>query len=306
MSQPVPSEPVNPYIVTPGHDEVIAAQIVEGPPRHKPRVWTVFVTILASIVLLLASQVIAAIVLVAAYIIRGGTPQELQADVGELAGDPAFFLFFGGLGQLTLAGTALGAAWLSPQPLAKRLGFVRPAWPGWMTGLAVAGSIVPFAVGIGLAYSIIELIPPDPSVEKLYENMTPALALPWILFIALAPGFSEEMLFRGYAQRRLIERWPAWVAILVTSFIFAIFHVMPHTVLFAFPLGIWLGMMAWKSGSIWPGVICHAAINGLWNVFQVGARFEVFPEEPPLAAIIGLIAVGTVAFAASLWGMYRR
>jgi membrane protease YdiL (CAAX protease family) len=112
------------------------------------------------------------------------------------------------------------------------------------------------------------------------------------------------MLFRGYVQRRLIERWPAWVGILITSIAFALFHIMPQVVLFAFPLGVWLGMMAWKSGSVWPGIVCHAAVNGLWNIYQVGAHFDVFPDDPPLAVLIGILAVGVVALGWSLWVMF--
>ena len=104
-------------------------------------------------------------------------------------------------------------------------------------------------------------------------------------------------------QRRLVERWSAAVGILITSLAFAIFHIQPHTVLFAFPLGIWLGMMAVKSGSIWPGIICHATVNGLWNIFQIGSQFGYFPEEPPLAVLIGVGTVGLVAFFWSLWWM---
>jgi uncharacterized protein len=107
-------------------------------------------------------------------------------------------------------------------------------------------------------------------------------------------------------QRRLIERWPASVAILVTSVIFAIFHIMPHAVLFAFPIGVWLGIMAWKSGSIWPGVICHAVINGLWNIYHVGVYLGVFAEELPLGALIAGGVIGVAAFAGALVLMFRR
>ena len=132
----------------------------------------------------------------------------------------------------------------------------------------------------------------------------PALAVPWVLFIALAPGLCEETLFRGYVQRRLIERWPAGAAILVTSLIFAIFHIMPHAVVFAFPIGIWLGILAWKSGSVWPGVICHATINGAWNIFQVGAHLDLIPDVPPLAILVLGSIVGVAAFLGSLRLMF--
>lgn len=307
LTQP---QPVNPY----DSSAPIAAEAVEnsgtnavlaGPPRPQ-RVWTVFLAVVVALVAMIAAQIAGAIVFVVVEFSRGTTPEELQGKVEYLIADPLTFMLLGALSQAALVAVAFAAAWLSPVPLADRLGFVRPSWTLTTTMLAVLGSIVPFAVGMGLAYAILPWIPADPTVAQLYENMTPALAVPWVLFIALAPGLCEETLFRGYMQRRLIERWPAWVAILVTSLIFAVFHIMPHAVLFAFPIGVWLGIMAWKSGSVWPGVICHAAINGLWNIYQVGVHLGVFAEEPSLLALVAGGVVGTAAFAASLAMMFRR
>jgi membrane protease YdiL (CAAX protease family) len=301
-----PPQPVNPYLVTSGEAVAIDAPDVADSPRRKPRVWTVFVAIIVALVLTIVASIVGAVGLVLAYLMNGGTPNELQADVNAWPADPVVFMVLGGCAQLAMIATALAAGWLSPQALAYRLGFVQPKWPLGMTLLTIVGSIVPFALGIGLAHAILPWVPADQNVEQLYKNMTPALALPWVLFIAVAPGISEETLFRGYVQRRLIERWPAWVGILITSLCFAIFHIQPHAVLFAFPLGVWLGMMAWKSGSVWPGVLCHAAVNGLWNIYQVGSHFGVFPEDPPSAAIIVPGVLGLVAFGWSLRVMLAR
>jgi membrane protease YdiL (CAAX protease family) len=298
---------VNPYQVTPAAPEPFPADaplLAEFASQSKPRVWTVFVALAVAFVAVIGTQIVAVVGIVAWYFLQGGGSDRLESELLDLVGQPAVFMGLGLLGQITIAAVALSAAWLSPVPLARRLGFVRPAWTFWQTLVALVGMLVPFAVGMACAYGLAEVIPPDPSVEKLYENMTPTMALPFILFIAIAPGFSEEMLFRGYFQQRLTERWPAGVSILIASFLFALFHIQPHAVVFAFPLGIWLGMMAWSSRSIWPGVIAHATVNGLWNVFQIGARFEYFPEEPPQAVLIGLGIVGIVTFAWSLRIMF--
>jgi len=303
-------QPLNPY----DSSAPIAAEAVEnsgetampaGPPRPR-RVWTVFLTVVVALVATIGAQIVGAIVLVLVELSRGTTPQELQAKVQDLIADPITFMVLGVLSQAALLAVAIAAAWLSPVPLAERLGFVRPSWTLATTLIAILGAIVPFAVGMGLAHAILPWFPADPTVAGLYESMTPALAVPWVLFIALAPGLCEETLFRGYMQRRLIERWTAWVAILVTSLIFAAFHIMPPVVLFAFPVGVWLGIMAWKSGSVWPGVICHAAINGIWNIYQVGVHLGVFAEDLPLFALIAGGAIGTAAFAGALAMMFRR
>jgi membrane protease YdiL (CAAX protease family) len=132
------------------------------------------------------------------------------------------------------------------------------------------------------------------------------IAIPFILFIALAPGVAEEFLFRGYIQRRLARRWGMWAGVLITSLLFGVMHIMPHTVLFAFVLGIWLGLMAWRTDSVWPGVICHALVNGLWNVWHIGVALAIFPGDFPLPLLIAIVAIGLAAFAGACWDLARH
>lgn len=100
--------------------------------------------------------------------------------------------------------------------------------------------------------------------------MTNTWAVPFILLIGLLPGIAEEILFRGYLQRRFIDRWGPAQGIAVTSIIFGLFHVTPHGIALATIIGVWLGMLAYQIGSILPGIFCHAAINSGWNIGQVG------------------------------------
>ena len=312
--EPVPAELAgaqpqqNPY-ATP-----LAAQATQPPPassaeagyRPPPRVWTVFVTILAALGAIIATQIVAIVAIVAWYFATGGNPGDLEDDLLQLLTRPDIFIGLGLLTQLSIAATAIGAAKMSPVPFRQRLGFLTPAAPLWEIVLLLLGSFVPFAAGMYAAVQLSEFIEPDPTVAELYKNMTFGWAIPFLLFISLAPGFSEEILFRGYAQRRLIDRWGPFVAILLTSAIFAVFHITPHAVTFAFPVGIWLGVMAWRTNSVWPGIICHAAINGLWNIWQLGTQFEYFSEEPPLILLVGLGTVGGLAFLASLMLLFQQ
>jgi uncharacterized protein len=144
------------------------------------------------------------------------------------------------------------------------------------------------------------VIRPDQSVASLYEQMTPAMAIPFIFFIAIAPGFNEELLFRGYMQRRLLERWNPWVAIVVASLLFAILHIMPHPVALAFPVGIWLGVIAWRTNSTWPGIVSHAVFNGLWNIYIVGSKLNYLPDPMPVWFQVLFFSVAALCFLVSI------
>jgi uncharacterized protein len=95
---------------------------------------------------------------------------------------------------------------------------------------------------------------------------------------AVPSAFSEEALFRGLVLTELAERWGFWRANVVSALLFVSMH-WPHRVwrnglglgvvadapaLFA--IAIALGFVAWRTRSIWPAVILHAANNTLSGV----------------------------------------
>ena len=133
--------------------------------------------------------------------------------------------------------------------------------------------------------------------------MTNTWAVPFILLIGLLPGIAEEILFRGYVQRRFVDRWGPAAGIAVTSIIFGLFHVTPHGIALATIIGVWLGVLAYRTGSIVPGILCHAAINSGWNVWQVGKKLWGLPETPSTATSVIGITLMVLFFALSIWAL---
>jgi membrane protease YdiL (CAAX protease family) len=79
--------------------------------------------------------------------------------------------------------------------------------------------------------------------------------------VVLAP-LGEEILFRGFLQKFLEEHWQDVTrAVLVTSLFFAIIHLNPFWLIQIYMLGVILGFLAWRTGSIWASFILHAANN---------------------------------------------
>jgi membrane protease YdiL (CAAX protease family) len=71
----------------------------------------------------------------------------------------------------------------------------------------------------------------------------------------------------------------------------AVAHLDVIQSVFAFPLGIWLGIIAWRTGSIWPGAICHAIINAVWDILNiVGAQSGFQVEGGPM--LLSICATG--------------
>lgn len=89
------------------------------------------------------------------------------------------------------------------------------------------------------------------------------------LTLALAPALAEEIFFRGLVQRGLVARLGPAFAIPLTALAFAAVHGDWTHAAAAFPLGLYLGVVAHLAGSIRASILCHA-VNNLSAVW-VGA-----------------------------------
>jgi len=268
----------------------------------KPRIWPLFV---ACLVTLLATVVIQGVVAVIILFVTRGEGESVQAAAQKLTTTlmrPPIFVLMLICSGSTIMVPGLLFGWLSAKraetSLSKRLGLTWPAlspvtWVGFLLG-----SVPVLLLSVAVVVLIEMVISGDKSTLVLYENMTTPWAILFIILIGVLPGFGEELFFRGYMQRRLLQRWNPVLAIGVTSIIFGLFHVTPHGIALATIIGVWLGIIAWRTDSIWPTVCCHAFINSGWNVYQVGRIHWGIPTIPPLwFNVIG----GTVVMIAFAW-----
>jgi len=115
------------------------------------------------------------------------------------------------------------------------------------------------------------------------------------LYTATIATFAEEVLFRGFVLRGLIRRWKPIFAIGLPSILFAITHPDPFFMLAALPISIWIGIIVWRTGSLWPALACHsfsnislAILNRLYPE-QTIAFFGELTLFPVLTGILGLV-----------------
>ena len=101
-------------------------------------------------------------------------------------------------------------------------------------------------------------------LEKL-QNISPV----WILLaLAVVPGVCEEFFFRGLFFTSLRAVTTPWRTIVATAVLFGLFHVVAATVLAperflpsAF-LGLVLGWVRYRTGSVLPCMLLHVVHNG--------------------------------------------
>ncbi len=155
------------------------------------------------------------------------------------------------------------------EPLLDRLRIKNISWP-------VVSSTVIFSVGLIIWVDEFDRLasliftPPDFMNEMgvLLQFDSFGMALFIIFGIVILAPFGEEILFRGFLQKFLEEHWQDVTrAVLVTSLFFALIHLNPFWLIQIYILGVMLGYLAWKTGSIWAGFILHVMNNFLALMF---------------------------------------
>lgn len=106
---------------------------------------------------------------------------------------------------------------------------------------------------------------------------------------ALIPAVCEEWFFRGFLLRSLLHERSAWLAILISAVVFGLFHVLSNSVVAMDRLlpttlvGLLLGWMCYRSGSILPGIVMHMLHNGIIAFLAYYqpqlSEYSWFPEE---------------------------
>ncbi len=87
---------------------------------------------------------------------------------------------------------------------------------------------------------------------------------PWIIMILVGcgvPGVCEEVFFRGFLGRGLLARYGVVVGVLLTSLIFALFHIDPVQVCYTFVIGIVFHLVYSWTRTLWGPVLVHISFN---------------------------------------------
>jgi len=213
------------------------------------------------------------------------------------AHDNAARLGFEMLGiELGLVALAVGIAWAMPGKVGDRLGLRRAVLPFWVAVALVVGTL-------GLSQAIHVVLTVSRSLEgSVIVGISRGTreAIGWSFAIAflgsaVGPAIGEELLCRGLVQRTLTRWAGAFVGIAVSTVFFGWLHMeLVHGVVAAC-IGLYLGLAAHWSRSLWPAVAGHALNN---TCALLASKGLLVIRMPAAVALFGGLAV---ALGALLW-----
>lgn len=243
-------------------------------------VWRVFATYLAAVVAIIVASLVAIVVLKAIF---PDTPEPalMESLTGLLAGSLASSF------ALTLTLVAI----VQPTtPAALRLR------PGWETGPVLAAMALGmlalgqaldslmWVIGLGNSGSMA-------MIRRVLEGVVgPELFAAVVVFGVIA-GVAEELFFRGYMQTRLSQALGPTPSVLVTAACFGVLHLDVSGVhmAVAFAMGLYLGFIVERTGSVLPAAVCHV-VNNVGYTIQT-AFGGVVQDRALNAAIAGACVV---------------
>jgi membrane protease YdiL (CAAX protease family) len=173
-----------------------------------------------------------------------------------------------GLGSVLLALPAVLAVAARKPPTRALLALQAP--PATAPVLAALLGAALWVASIGLMELQSLVVPPPPEYLDAFRAIHRALApdgpldaLVSVTVIALAPGLGEELVMRGVLLPALVPPLGKVGAVLASALVFATIHFDPYRFLFTLAIGLVLGALRLRSGSLWPPIVAHATLNAL-------------------------------------------
>lgn len=141
-------------------------------------------------------------------------------------------------------------------------------------------------------------------IMEAMKTMTGGPLWSSFLVVAIFAPVFEEWLCRGMVLRGLLRNMkPGW-AIVVSALFFALIHANPWQALNAFIIGVVMGYIYYKTGSLLLTMLIHFVNNGtsvILSDIDALKDFDYFKDMMPAGTYIAGIVAAAVVMAAGIW-----
>jgi sodium transport system permease protein len=195
-----------------------------------------------------------------------------------------------------------------------------PSW--WALPVGGLLAVLLFVPNLEYSHLIVDQIPAmKVSLEQFFRSQSSGfptmegssdLSLRWQAgLVVLLGAVCEELAFRGFILSGLRTRFKPLMAVFLSSFLFAlsqmnVFQFVPH-----FVVGVALGVLVVRTGSVWPAIFAHLIFNALIygpiafpeTFDQLRYAREDITSTSPLLIILSVLCL--IAAAGLLYAVWR-
>jgi sodium transport system permease protein len=162
-----------------------------------------------------------------------------------------------------------------------------PRWKMIPAAAVLALAMHPFILALNSL--VMRLYPLAPEMKRAVDDLQTKFASAdlWLLLlcVAIVPAICEEMAFRGFILSGCRKLGSNGRAIIVSAILFGVAHSFLQQSINACLMGLVLGYLAVKSGSLLPGVIFHFLHNAM-TVLSAKVTPDLIDRVPALGFLV--------------------
>ncbi len=148
-----------------------------------------------------------------------------------------------------------------------------PSVRSLLTAVILAITVHPLSIELNQFLMEHGVFPELPeAIGRVQALMTSDSQPLWVLIAAFAvtPAICEELAFRGFVLSGLARGGRLGIAIVISSMMFGIMHLIPQQVFNASLVGLLIGLLAVHSRSLFPAILLHFSNNTLALLYSRG------------------------------------
>ena len=150
-----------------------------------------------------------------------------------------------------------------------------------------------------------DLLRDNHQLEDLLGDVGAKASLAQLIAFGLLPTIAEELAFRGFILTGLRKRYRPRTAVMLCAFLGALFHMNVFRFVPIFGMGVLLGVVTLRSGSVWPAMLLRFLAKTAFLVsLPLGDRIADVMTPGWLWMIV--VAVTASLAAAAAWNLFWR
>jgi hypothetical protein len=152
-------------------------------------------------------------------------------------------------------------------------------------------------IGVSTLLNLIAAIKPEwfDNYGELMEQLGMGNSLISVIYIAIIAPISEELIFRGVILEKSKKVMPYAVANVFQAVLFGIYHMNLVQGIYAFAIGMFMGLVCLKLRSIYGAILLHIAINTGGILLNMVLNEGMDISNIILAAMVILAGIAIVA-----------